>query len=341
MNLSKNTVPEPLFEVRTLKKDDMQGYAECMDSVWGQTYPNKIAYHPEQYMNAIENGRYYSVGSFSKDGEFAGHTSLWEWVNIPGVYELGMCAVKEKFRHNSMQERMVSACIEEAKKDNKKTALYTEAICDHPYSQKTFYKCGLRPCGFTLNHYPPDVLVSSFSDPKAYTSLCMLTLPLKKTRKTVYVPKELKCILEDIYKDCGYDRELLIDRTDSATGKSSSMITYSELLKSAGIIYYDLGSGSIKEFENYQKEIAEHGADVVHMHISLKAPGIADMYDAAKKSGFFFCGIIPDTEFGDMLYMEKMVNCEVEFDEIICSNETGPLLEIIKRFAGEAGCIHT
>ncbi len=320
------------FEVRQLKRADKMGYYDCMSSVYGQTYPNKIAYRPDDYLDAVEAGKYYAVASFTESGDLAGHTSLWEWESIPGVFELGMCAVKEAYRHNSLQERMVTACVEEAKRDDKKTALYTEAICDHPYSQRTFYKCGLRPCGFTLNHYRPTVLVSSFSDPTAYTCLAMLSMPLTDECEKVYVPKELELALKEIYEGCGYNRELIVDDSESMA-KDKSKLTYSELLNASNICFYEIGADSVEKFRAYQEEIRANGSDVVHLHFSMKEPGVSKLYDEAKKAGYFFCGIIPGTRTGDMLYMEKMVNCEVKFDEIVCSEETKPILDIIRKFA--------
>lgn len=56
------------YEIRTLKREDMNAYTECMYSVYGDTYPNKIAYHPKVYMDAVENGRYYAAAAFSEGG---------------------------------------------------------------------------------------------------------------------------------------------------------------------------------------------------------------------------------------------------------------------------------
>ena len=71
---------------------------------------------------------------------------------------------------------------------------------------------------------------------------------------------------------------------------------------------------------------------MIVLYIPIEQPGLTAVYENAKNEGFFFTGLLPATDHGDVVIMQKMMNNVVDYDSLITCDLFTELLADIRRF---------
>jgi GNAT superfamily N-acetyltransferase len=137
INQEESTGTSP-FTVDFLQPGDAPGLVELFRSVYGDHYPIKLFYDPEAIILANREGRYYSIVARTPSGQIIGVTHLFRSSPFPYLYESGVGLVHKDYRNTGINTHLMSflfgACMEKMPHIQE---VYGEAVCNHPFMQKT------------------------------------------------------------------------------------------------------------------------------------------------------------------------------------------------------------
>ncbi len=321
--------------VKTPNKNEMLEVCRAFYNEYGLTYANDIIYYPERFYAAIAKDQMHSTIAVDQDGNFAGHHCTFEWDKVPGVWESGMAIVNSNYRNVGVFKKMMSRSYNYVHDDAKGKIFLGECVMTHPYSQKLRLRYGSFPVGFYFNMLAPDYAASSFKKAEDYSSVANAASAFDFTPKTVYLPEELHKPANYIYNGLGLERTILTDTKEPEKEVSKSTCFYYNNTKSGAININEIGKDYSKHVASSLRELKSKGADTIMLYFSVEDPSFEYVYNSAKDLGFFFTGIIPNADQGDVVTMEKLLQSVVNYDCNITISPFTELYEMVRKFDPE------
>lgn len=319
--------------VRSPKKAEMLDVCRALYNEYGMTYSNDIVYYPDRFYAAVAKDQIHSTVAVDENGNLAGHHAVFQWSTIPGVWEGGMAVVNGNYRNAGVFRRMMQRSFDYVRNEVNGKLFIGCCVMTHPYSQKNRLKYGGMPCGFLLNLTPPDVLRSSFKTKDCFTADAIAASVFDTTPKTVYLPEEAAAVAEKIYGWLGLPRTVVTDlSTLPETGVTESAWYFNSAKRNGTINLRHPRSDFLRNLRNHMYELKLRGAEMMVLYVPIEQSGFPIVYEAAKAEGFFFTGILPATDQGDVIMMQKMLNNVVDYDSLIAYGPFAELLNDIRAF---------
>ena len=319
--------------IRAPKKEEMLAVCRAIYNEYGLTYSKDIVYYPERFYAAVAKDQIHSTVAVDENGNIAGHHAVFEWDTVPGVWEGGMAVVNSNYRNAGVFRRMMQRSYDYVHDEVKGRLFLGCCVMTHPYSQMNRLKYGSNPCGFLLNLTPPDVLRSSFKAKDTFTADAIACSVFDPTPKTVYLPEELRAAAEKIYGNVKIPRTIVTDDSSLPAAEATESAWFFNTAKRNGTINLRCpGADFQRRLRSDMYALKCRGAEMLILYISAELPGLPAVYEAAKQEGFFFTGIIPATDQGDVLMMQKMLNNVVDYDSLVSYGPFTELLEIVRGF---------
>ncbi|MCX5814553.1 MAG: hypothetical protein NT178_18725 [Proteobacteria bacterium] len=86
------------YKIDLFEPGDAAGVVELFKEVYGDGYPIKIVYNPEQLVTAFQNGEYIPLLARTPDNRIVGYTALYRSAPHKGLYESGQTLVLPDYR---------------------------------------------------------------------------------------------------------------------------------------------------------------------------------------------------------------------------------------------------
>ena len=318
--------------VRSPKKNEMLNISRAFYNAYGLTYINDTFYYPERLYAAISKGKIYSTIAVDQYGGFAGHHGTAQWSIVPGIWETGMAVVNGNYRNMGILNKMMARTNNYVQNEVKSKVSIGCCITTHPFSQKMRLKFGSSPCAFGLGFIPGEFARNSFNEDAHPTSEAIAASVYDFTPKTVYLSRELTEPAEFIYNGLKLEREILCEGENEAKGVTISKCAYNNRLKNGEINLEKIGSDYESRLNSDLVKFKEQGAETATLYFSIQNPESINVYEAAKKQGFFFTGILPNSDQGDIMRMQKMLIHVVDYDAIVTVEPFTTLLNMVRAF---------
>ncbi|MCX5872964.1 MAG: hypothetical protein NTY51_06980 [Deltaproteobacteria bacterium] len=130
-------------QFRQFRPEDAPGVTECFRKVYGEDYPIKIFYQPDELIKANRTGEYYTIVARTSAGHVVAVGSLFRSAPYLRLYEAGAGLVLKEFRNLQINKRMWLFVYEEwAPKQSNVEELFREAVFNHTIMQKTVLDFG-------------------------------------------------------------------------------------------------------------------------------------------------------------------------------------------------------
>ncbi len=307
-------------------------YADSLSKLFyrsfGFSYSWDLVYYPNSYMEAYNNKELISMLMVDENNVVRGHVALCPNESIKGCYELGMALSDPKCRNRGISSKLLDSLMKDVE-EIKMPMYYADCTIVHPYSQKSALKLGAVPTGFQFQTMPPEMYQSSFSDGKNYDSGVDICKVFDKRERTVYFPLEVRHIVEHIYRD------LQLPRTVINEGDCEMDYTVMESVylsrNNAGIItIHEIGKDVEKALYDSIFELKKNEVRLITVYCPSNR-GTNRVYDYCKSEGFFFTGMFPATDEGDIMIMQKLMSSVVNYDYLNLCDECKWLMEEIKK----------
>lgn len=330
--ISNKPIENAELTVRSPKEDEMLKICHAFYNEYGFSYVNDIVYYPERYYAAVLNDQIHASVAMDQWGGLAGHMGVSKWTIVPGVWEGGMAVVNSNYRNMGVFDKLMRRTYNYVQNDAKGKIFIGCATTAHPYTQKLRLKYGSMPCGFILNGVPSDLGQGSFKADGKPTTEAIAGSPFDNSKRTVYLPEEVNDAAKFIYGCHKLDRVIINSDESPEHEVTESKCEFNSRLRNGELNMVKVGCDFESRLHSDISEIRSQGAENIILYITIEEKGVNSVYEKAKEKGFFFTGILPATEQGDVLIMEKLISRPACYETIITTGPFTDLLEMVKSF---------
>lgn len=298
--------PDETITVDVFQPDDAADVGELFRSVYGEDYPVKLVYGPEELVEAFREQENIPTVARSSKGGLVGYVSLFRSAPSKKVYEGGQGLVRADYRKHGIARAMNRYFAEEIAPMYDVDAAFGEAVCNHPYMQKAWANEGAIETALEVDLMPAEAYVREGSATGRVASLHM-TRMYRPLDHTVYVPERYEEAMNFIYADIDTGASVAragnIGPGDRHTSIESRFFEFASV---ARLTVWDTGADFADVFERHETEVLGNGAVVVQAWLNLSWPWIGQLTEYLRGRGYFFGGILPRWFGEDGLLMQKV-----------------------------------
>lgn len=316
--------PLPNYHIRYLQAEEALAVSKLAYVTYGYTYKSFI-YYPEQIRELNVLGNLVSLVAVSEKSEVLGHGALMLEDGDKQVAELGIGFVKPCYRGQGLLNQLMIAMMEEAEK-RALTGFFGQPVTSHPYSQKACIRWGMQPTALFLARFsavkfkdikPDNQQRESFFHYFRYLRKDFIDTPL-------YLPPQHKEILASIYRSLELERTFLAPEPElSIEGKGIITAQRYVHYHTATIQIKQYGRNVLQEVKHLLKGLLQEDMKAIVLELSLADPCTAIYVTEFERLGFLFAGVLPHGSGEDILCLQYVNGCHIDFAQIKVHGDTG------------------
>ena len=311
--------------------EDAEGVARLFMEVYGDEYPAKIVYRPDQLVAAFETREQIPIVVRTSRKEVVGYSSLFRAAPDRGVYEKGNGAVSPAFRNAGIM-RMIFRHVRETLPNMLDiTVLFGEPVCNHIYIQKAaLAEVPFIETALEVGLMPAEAYEKEQSAPGRVSTLLMFITARPKPH-VVHVPEIYEEYFQYIYR--GLDDRRSFSRSGEGLPASETTRIETEIFASARVArltVHATGSEFERAFSAEEERILGEHVEVIQVWLKLSWPWIGRAVALLKDKGYSFGGILPQWFGEDGLLMQKTLT-QPDWEAIhLFSDRAKQILEFIR-----------
>lgn len=295
------------IEIDSFRSEDAPGIAELFRQVYGEGYPIKTYYLPEQLIEENAAGRVISsVARTTSTGQVVGHDALVLSDPENRIYENVAGAVLPAFRRLGVFPRVFRHSLVDTADRLGVEEIVGEPLCSHTTIQKLCMQFQFEVLGLEVDLMPA-AAHSSNSEAIGRVSVIVGTFRHKKDPQAVHIPRIYRDELEYLYAGLSAERTFMRSRKDlpAKEGTRGGMMLF-PFAQVARIAMNTIGSDFVSVVENMEEEAREKGMEIFHLWLPLTSPCAPAAIDILHDRGYFLGAVLPNRLNGDGLLMQKL-----------------------------------
>jgi hypothetical protein len=288
------------------QKADAPAIARCFLAVYGHDYVHPDVFSPRRYWARVESGELIPVVARNAQGDVIGHLALERDAGAL-VAERGEAVVLPTYRGHHLLERMTDRLSDEAPRHGLH-GVYAEPLTIHTFSQRNDVRAGMPVCAVLLganpeSFRPKDIACPTAGQRQSYLRTFRFVQP--PATRLMQAAGPYQDVVRNIYASLGVKVEISA-MAEPATAESLTALKIND--RGYGVIRFErIGSNCPIELEQALRDIRSLGARSVQLSARLDNPGLSRLIAAARRLGFFFCGLGPGFANGqDLLLMQLL-----------------------------------
>ncbi len=293
--------------IHLYRPEDAPGICLLFQAVYGDKYPVKRFYKPEELAEALDTGENYSVVARKENGDIIGHMALFRAAPYPGLYECGAGLVLPEYRQEGINQLMLYCVYERLAAELGIAETWGEAVCNHVYMQKTVRRYKHIETALEIDLMPAETYAKEKSSSGRVTSLSAFRSHISRPH-TVYLPTVYEKALRSIYSELDDRRTIEVCGGTPPAGTCSRAAW--EVFEFPGVVRIAVTAIG-EDFESYfnglENEILTGKIKVVQVSVNLGCPWVGRAVEALRGRGYFIGGILPRWFDEDALLMQKIV----------------------------------
>ena len=317
--------------VDLFRPEDADGVVRLFTEIYGDGYPAKIVYRPEELIAAFETRDQVSIVVRTPENRIVGYSSLFRAAPDKGVYENGNGAVATDFRNAGVMGMIFEFVKQLLPRMDDINMYFGEAVCNHIHMQKGAASAlPLVDTAIEVDLMPADAYDREKSASGRVSALLMF-MTLTPWPHTVYIPALYADQLKYIYDGLD-DRRTLTPSTEGLpplpeTRIESEVFDYAQV---ARMTLHKAGSDFLDVFAAEEARVLSLKAKVLQVWLNLSWPWAGRVVSLLKERGYFLGGVLPQWFGFDGLLMQKILP-EPNWEGIhLFSERAQKLLEFIK-----------
>ena len=321
---------ETIF-IHLFRPRDAPGIGRLFHAVYGDKYPFKRFYDPEDLARALETGDNYSLVARKEDGEIIGHMGFFRSAPFPGLYEAGAGLVLPAFRKESVSLSLLHCTYEILAPALGIDEAWGEAVCNHLHMQRVVARHQFVETGLEIDLMPEEAFAREKSASGRVTSLvgfrCYLPCPHE-----VYLPPVYEEVLRTVYSRTADLRTLRVSEAGPPAGSSSSVsFEVFEFAQVVRISVAAMGEDFEAAIKRLEASISQGNAKVIQVRLNLACQWVASAVEILRGRGYFFGALLPRWFGSDGLLMQKTTGRPGWENIRLFSEDADYLLQIIKK----------
>jgi serine/threonine-protein kinase RsbW len=323
------------FEVRALLPEEAIEVSRCAYKSHGYSFFDDHIYYPERLVEMNRTSEMISAVAVTKDNEFMGHAALLFQYPEDTIAELTFAFVNIEYRGQGALNRLTDYLLNVPKR-RELTGIYAYAVSNHPYTQKSLIKYNLKDCGILLATSPASWKFKGISDDTSQRISVVLSFRYMKEPQslTLYPPAHHRDMIARIYGSIGASHRFVEpeNRTELTAGAESNIYTGVNELESCGEMYvFQYGENILQEIKKVHRQFCVNHIASINLFLRLEDPLTFSLTKDFEKMGYFFAGVLPQSQIGDALVMQYLNNVAFDYGKLVIYQDfTKEMLEYIR-----------
>ncbi len=316
--------------IHLFRPQDAPGIGRLFQAVYGDKYPVRRFYDPEELARALEAGDNYSVVARKEDGEIIGHMGFFRSAPFPGLYEAGAGLVLPEFRKEGVSQSLLHYTYEVLPEALGIDEGWGEAVCNHLHMQRVVERFKFIETGLEIDLMPEEAFAKEKSSSGRVASLVAFRC-YSPGPHAVYLPSVYEKALRSIYSRLD-DRRTLHGSVDGPPAGSSSSASFEifEFAQVARVKVKAIGEDFESCFKEMEAGILKGNIKVLQVWLNLACPWVGRAVQILRGQGYFFGALLPRWFGEDGFMMQKTIDRPGWENINLFSDRARELLKIIR-----------
>ncbi|MBN1189840.1 MAG: ATP-binding protein [Dehalococcoidales bacterium] len=318
--LSKDiiNVAESDIKVRLMRPDETVSLARCAYRCYGYTYATDNFYFPDRVNEMVKGGIMISVVAVNSQGEIVGHVAVVKETPEALIGESGQAIVDPRYRGQGFHKQM-GFLLQQTNKEAGMLGTYGEAVTIHPYSQKSAFARGYVEMGILLGYIPATMDFKKIQGEvtrKRRPVLLLYKRLNEEPLREVYLPAHHAGIMRRIYEKSQLRRKIVSGASFVLPENSRLDVKVQAEINWAFLRVVEYGRDLVELVKFRLKELCLRKLDCIYLEMPLSHPAVQQYCASMEMLGFFFGGIMPEMQDGDVLRMQFFNNADLELEDV-------------------------
>ncbi len=301
-----NGMSERGYKIDWFKPSDAESVVRLFKEVYGEGYPVRVVYDPEEFAGAVARQDYIPVVARTPEGDIVGFSSFYRSAPNQRLYEIGLGVVSSGYRGTAILGLLMRRLVKAAYTSPGFDAFFGEAVCNHVLTQK-----GTIVFKTVETAIEVDLMPSETYEKEKSAAGRVSTIVSTRT----FVPRPHAIYFPEIYEDCfryiygAFDDDRTLKRSDERLPSDRPTALAVQIFENAGVARISVNEEG-SDFETIlgsgEKEARGKGVTVIQVWLNLSRPWVGRCAEILRSKGYFFCGIFPRWFGDDGLLMEKI-----------------------------------
>ncbi|MCX5817294.1 MAG: hypothetical protein NTX75_13820 [Proteobacteria bacterium] len=295
------------YEVNLFEPRDAAGVAQLFTEVYGNSYPQKIVYNPEQLITAFESRDNLPIVARTVSGQIIAYTAFYRSTPNKALYEFGQTLVLPEYRKTAVFGLLARHVAKIAPTLTDVEAAFCENVCNHMDTQRAAALFKYIEATIEIDLMPEEAYKKEQSATGRVSAINMFRTFIPKPH-TVFVPDRYGDYLRYIYEGFDDTRTLIISTGELPTGQQTK--TTAQIFDFACVARIAVHEAGIDFKESFSKEeetALGRNALVIQVWLKSSWPWIGKVVDILQNKGYFFGGALPRWFDEDGLLMQKII----------------------------------
>ena len=312
-------------EVRPIVAADAPGLTALIERCYGDTYPKRIMYRPEELAALVETGDFNGVVA-GAEGSIVGHIG-YSWPSHQAtVVEAGTTVVDPQWRGQGLMMSLAVALADLIASDGASGFVHFPTTA-HEVMQRASLGSGGRETGIMLAYLPPDTRSPSETASGQRLAVTVVYQPVVQApAQQLFVPAQYEKLVLGLASSLGLERSVAGPHTEPV-GASELAGVFEESRGLERLTIERIGTDVGARVE----EIAGASpAGVIHVDLPMDDPGIHHAAGQLRELGFAFSAWLPGWADHDVLRLQLIAEPSPgELGPQLFSNDARELMEMI------------
>jgi len=318
--------------VDSFRADDAEGIVKLFQATYGEHYPIRLFYEPEELIAANRDGRCYTAVARTDAGRVIGASHNYRSAPYAGLYENGASIVLKEYRNTKIFPSILSCLFDEIMPRYQDVeGLWAEMVCNHIFTQKLSASFGCIETAIEVALMPAETYERENSATGRVAVVNGFRCYVPKLHR-IFLPPAYETVLKGIYGRLVDKREISIATETFPAGKKTvAELTVFNFARVARINVAETGGDFANRIAELEDRARKEQALVFQVFLNLTEPWVGEAVDILRSRGYFFGGPMPRWFDGDGLLMQKL-ECPPNFENIaLFLDSSKELLAFIQR----------
>jgi hypothetical protein len=294
------------YTVDLFRPEDARGIVRLFESVYGNDYPIRIYYDPEQLKHANHTGACHSVVARTTDGQVVGVHNLVRSAQYDSTYEWAAGLVLKEYRSLRITERIVEHLMNDLVPRLGIEEVFGEPACNHTHIQKMSARMGFIETALELSLMPASAYSKEKSASGRVTTLLQFRC-FKPKPHNVFLPLAYEEELRFLYSALDDSRTLVpVEEHGPEAVRSEVSVQFFDFAQVARIAIHHAGEDVDSRLAEIEQDALRRNVVVLQAWLRLDTPAVASAVHTLRARGYFMGGILPRWFDGDGLLMQQI-----------------------------------
>lgn len=308
------------YNVRRMAPEEAIEVSRCAYKSHGYTFFDDHIYYPDRIIKLNETDEMISVVAVTQDNTFMGHSALLYPAPGARIAEFTFVFVNQAYRSQGCMGRMCQFLIETPKK-HPLAGIYSYSVANHVFTQRGVLNLGFRDCGILLATSPATWRFKGIAEENEQRISVVLSFRYitPPAPRPIFAPPRHQAIIARLYENINARHTCTEPLTAAPVFDGDESLIETSVFDSehCGEIWVQrYGTQISREVRGILRDLCLRQIAAINLFLPLENPTTWFIAEELEKLGFFFAGILPETEQGDVLILQYLNNVALDYDKI-------------------------